>query len=113
MKQVLIEASGEGRALTLRKRIAEALKREPLDSSGISRLLGIREREVLDHLKHVARSAGQKRFVVEPARCRECGFSFKKRTRLNTPGHCPLCKSESISPPAFRIVESQEDRSGD
>jgi hypothetical protein len=42
---------------------------------------------------------------MEPPQCNQCGYSFKKRTRLNTPGHCPICKSESISLPRFQITE--------
>jgi predicted Zn-ribbon and HTH transcriptional regulator len=90
---------------TLRKKIAEALRRERLDLREISQLFGIKEREVLDHLQHIAKSAYPKRLTMEPAHCKQCGFSFKKRTRLNTPGRCPLCKSESISPPRFQIIE--------
>jgi hypothetical protein len=91
--------------LTLREKIAGALERERLDLREISKLFGIKEKEVLDHLQHVAKSAHSKRFSMEPAHCNQCGFSFKKRTRLNTPGRCPLCKSESISPPRFQLIE--------
>jgi predicted Zn-ribbon and HTH transcriptional regulator len=93
--------------LTLRKKIAEALEGECFDSKEISRLFGIKEGEVLDHLEHIAKSVHPKRLTVEPASCKHCGFSFKKRTRLNTPGRCPVCKSESISPPRFKINPSQ------
>jgi predicted Zn-ribbon and HTH transcriptional regulator len=92
--------------LTLRKKIAEALEAECLDSQEISKLFGIKEREVLDHLQHIAKSARPKRLSVEPASCKQCGFSFKKRTRLNTPRRCPICKSESISSPRFKINHS-------
>jgi predicted Zn-ribbon and HTH transcriptional regulator len=92
--------------LTLRKRIGEALEAKCLDALGISKLFGIKEKEVLDHLQHIAKSAHPKRLTVEPASCKQCGFSFKKRTRLNTPGRCPVCKSESISPPRFKISHS-------
>jgi predicted Zn-ribbon and HTH transcriptional regulator len=84
---------------TLRERIAEALEGEFLDLREISKLLGIKEKEVLMHIeKSVHRG-----FAVEPASCQQCGFSFKKRTRLSTPGRCPVCKSEHISPPRFKI----------
>jgi predicted Zn-ribbon and HTH transcriptional regulator len=89
--------------LTLRKKIAEVLEEECLDLQEISKLFGIKEREVLDHLQHIAKSAHPKRLAVEQASCKQCGFSFKKRTRLNTPGRCPVCKSEHISPPRFKI----------
>jgi len=92
--------------LTLRKKIAEALEAEYLDSQEISKLFGVREREVLDHLQHIAKSVHPRHLTIEPASCKRCGFSFRKRTRLNTPGRCPVCKSESISPPRFKINPS-------
>jgi predicted Zn-ribbon and HTH transcriptional regulator len=88
---------------TLRKKIAEALEEECLDLREISKLFGIKEREVLDHLEHIAKSVHPKRLTAEPASCKQCGFSFKKRTRLNTPGRCPVCKSEHITSPRFKI----------
>lgn len=89
---------------TLRKEIAAAIEREALDLREISQQFRIREREVLDHLRHISRSAHPKRLVMQPAQCQRCGFSFKKRDRLNTPSRCPLCKSESISPPRYQII---------
>jgi predicted Zn-ribbon and HTH transcriptional regulator len=41
---------------TLRKKIAEALEGESLDLREISKLFGIKEKEVLDHLKHIEKS---------------------------------------------------------
>ena len=92
--------------ITLRRKIIEALEAESLDAIEISRLFGIKEREVPDHLQHIARSIHPKKLTAEPATCRQCGFSFKKRTRLTTPGRCPACKSEYISPPRFKINPS-------
>jgi len=42
---------------TLRKKIAEALEGESLDLREISRLFGIKEKEALDHLMHIEKSA--------------------------------------------------------
>ncbi len=89
---------------TPRKRIAEALEREPLDLRELSKMFGLKERDVLDHLDHIARSARPKRFIIEPASCLHCGFSFRKRSRMSTPGRCPICKSQSIAPPRYQIV---------
>jgi len=88
---------------TLRKKIAEALEGESLDLREISKLFGIKEKEALDHLVHIEKSVHHSAFTVEPASCQECGFSFKKRNRLSTPSRCPVCKSEHISPPRFKI----------
>ncbi len=90
--------------LTPRKKIAEALEEESLDLREISRRFGIKERDVLNHLEHISRSAHSKRLITEPARCLQCGFSFKKRSRLSTPGRCPVCRSESIAPPRFKLT---------
>ena len=92
--------------LTLRKKIAKALEGECLDLREISKLFRIKEKEALDHLMHIAKSVHPRRLTAEPASCKQCGFSFKKRTRLNTPGRCPVCKSEQIYPPRFKINPS-------
>jgi len=94
--------------LTLRKGITEALEEESLDLREISRRFKIREKEALEHLPHVAKSVGPGRFVMEPPSCHQCGFSFKKRTRFNTPSRCPLCRSEAINPPRFRILRQMD-----
>ncbi len=96
-------SSKNGKMSTLRKKIAEALEKDFLDLREISKLFGIKEKEALDHIIHIEKSAHHRGFTVEPASCQQCGFSFKKRTRLSTPSRCPVCKSEHISPPRFRI----------
>jgi len=88
---------------TVREAISEALKQESMDLREISKRFHLKEREALDHLEHVARSARPKRFILEPASCLDCGFVFKKRERLSTPSRCPLCRSLSVSPPRFKI----------
>jgi transcriptional regulator len=93
--------------LTLRKRIAEVLEEECLNSQEIAKWFGIKEKEVLNHLEHIAKSVHPKRLIVEAACCKRCGFAFKKRTRLNTPSRCPVCKNESILPPRFKIHHAQ------
>jgi transcriptional regulator len=90
--------------LTIRKEIAELLERGPLDLREISQILRIREKEALDHLGHIARSVHPRKLAMDPAACLDCGFVFKKRERFSTPSRCPLCKSESISPPRYRIT---------
>ena len=90
--------------LTLRKRIAEVLENESLDVREISQRFHLREKEVLDHLQHIARSVRGGRFIMEPASCERCGFSFKKRERLSKPSRCPVCRSEQILSPRFQIL---------
>jgi predicted Zn-ribbon and HTH transcriptional regulator len=91
---------------TLRQAIVVLLKDQDLSAREISQVIGIREKEVYEHLAHIARSAAVKgKFKVQPAVCRDCGFEFKKRDRLTPPGRCFQCRSESIIPPRFRIKE--------
>ncbi len=89
---------------SLRKEIAEALNRSPLGLREISQLFKIREREALDHLQHIAKSAHPRKFSMDPAQCKRCGFIFKKRDRLSAPSRCPICRSESITPPRYQIL---------
>lgn len=93
---------------TIRQQILDALKGRLLTAKELSKALSIREPEVLAHLPHVARSAVRPaRFVVEPSECLDCGFVFRKRTRLKTPGKCPVCKSEGITETRYGVVEGQ------
>lgn len=75
----------------------------------ISKALGMKEKEVLEHLPHVAKTVdsgpGRERFVVESPECMSCGFAFKKRDKLKTPGKCPICKSEEIAETRYGIEE--------
>ena len=89
---------------TIRKEIASLLEKESLDLREISQTLRIREKEVLDHLQHIARSVHPRTLGMDPAVCLQCGFVFRKRERFSTPSRCPLCKSESVSPPRYRIT---------
>jgi transcriptional regulator len=91
---------------TFRQTIISLLQGQDLSAREISQIVGIREKEVYDHLTHIARSAAVKgKLIVQPASCRRCGFIFKKRNRLTPPGKCFLCRSEAISPPRFAIRE--------
>lgn len=89
----------------------EAVRGKMLTARDISRAVGIREKEVLEHLPHVARTVGSSkealtvRFVVQPSECVSCGFVFKKRDRLKTPSRCPVCRSEEITEMRFGIIE--------
>jgi serine O-acetyltransferase len=79
----------------------------------ISRRLGIREREVYEHLPHVEKSlGGDAKLIAQPARCLDCGFVFKKRTRFTTPGKCPVCRSEAITAPVYGIGDAGMKRAG-
>jgi len=67
-------------------------------------MVGIPEKEVYAHLEHVQRSL-KKDLAITPARCKKCGFVFRKRDRLTKPGRCPVCKGQSIEEPMFSVRE--------
>lgn len=87
---------------TVRQEIVAMLSDETLSAKEISGLVGVSEKEVLEHLEHI-RIALHGRLVVVPPLCLECGFSFLKRERLRKPGRCPVCRSERIVEPAFTV----------
>ena len=69
-----------------------------------SGLCSLREKEVYDHLEHVRKSL-KNRFVMTPAECAVCGYTFKDRSKVRPPSKCPKCHSEQINPPLFKIIE--------
>jgi transcriptional regulator len=93
------------RGETLRQALADALRGEPQNARDLSVLVGIREKDVGDHLAHLARSlpARGERLEVMAASCKKCAFVFSDRERLERPGRCPRCRHERIAPPRFAI----------
>jgi predicted Zn-ribbon and HTH transcriptional regulator len=90
--------------VTTRQAIKELLHEEPLSSLELSQRLSLPEKEILDHLEHIARAPGEGyRFHLLPAVCKHCGFSFTKRERLTIPSRCPRCRGESIRRPRFEL----------
>jgi predicted Zn-ribbon and HTH transcriptional regulator len=95
------------RAETVREAIRRVLLAGAATAQDLSAEVGVREKEVPEHLSHLARSLPHRgeRLVVEPASCVGCGFTFADRARLTRPGACPRCRSTRIDPPAFRIAK--------
>lgn len=93
------------RSETLRQELRDVLMREVANTRDLSGLLGVSEKDLLPHLEHLQRSLskGKPRFRIEPASCHQCGFVFKKRSKLSKPSRCPGCKSERIEPARFTI----------
>ena len=93
--------------MTIRRRMVELLEEDMMDGRALSSRLGIREKEVYDHLDHIRRSVIHKgkQLKVLPAECRACGYVFKDRQRLTPPGRCPRCRQTRGMPPAFVIEE--------
>jgi len=90
------------RGETLRQGIIALIGRGEYSAKEISAEIGIREKEVYDHLEHIKRSVG-KAFIVTPAKCRKCGFVFEEREKLAKPGRCPVCRYQTIEAPLFKI----------
>lgn len=90
---------------TVRQEIVALLEAREWTPRELADRLGLRERELADHLPHVARTlrARGRRLAVQPAECLACGYLFRDRRRLTAPGRCPRCKSLRIDPPAYRV----------
>lgn len=103
---VLVRERGPAaRGETVRETLRKALREGPASARDLSALAGIREKDVAEHLGHLARSlphAGE-RLVVEPARCVSCDYRFSDRARLTRPGACPRCRSTRLEPQVFRL----------
>lgn len=96
------------RGETDRQVIMDLLRHETMTARDISAEAGIPEKRVREALEHVRRSAPAHglRLVMEPPRCRSCGFAFAKRERFGKPGRCPVCKGSYIEEPRFRLDET-------
>jgi hypothetical protein len=95
---------------TMRQRLVGLLTGSRLSSYQLAQFLGIPERQVEDHLGHVVKTIARdrdRRFVLEPSCCQDCGFVFRDRKRLTRPSRCPHCRSESISAPRYGIDACQ------
>ena len=93
------------RSQTPRERLLCALSEEPRSARVLSKLAGLAEREVFDHLQFLQKTLktrGQ-RLVLTPATCLDCHFVFRKRERLTRPGRCPVCRSTHLSEPLFSL----------
>jgi predicted Zn-ribbon and HTH transcriptional regulator len=99
-------ARGEPIRAALRRALAEG----PATARELSAAIGIREKDVAEHLEHLSHTLarGGTRLVVEAASCIACGYRFTDRARLTRPGACPRCRSTRIDPPVFRIESAAD-----
>ncbi|MBW2491232.1 MAG: transcriptional regulator [Deltaproteobacteria bacterium] len=90
---------------TIRKEIMLLLGDKEMSARGISSAVGIGEKKVYAHLFHISRSVKHqgKKLIIKPAECLGCGYVFEKRKRFTRPSRCPICKSEYIQNPMYRV----------
>jgi predicted Zn-ribbon and HTH transcriptional regulator len=89
--------------MTLRKTLLEMLT-VPRTASSLVRELGLKRGDIDEDLRHLIRSAraAGHAVVVEPARCKACGFIFSE-DKLDKPGKCPVCRATRVYEPLIRI----------
>ena len=87
-----------------RKKLIEMLRGNPMTVSQIARLVDESPGRVADDLNHLLRSLKHTEYkaVVEPARCRSCGFECSGE-KLTKPSKCPRCHSTWILEPKIAI----------
>jgi predicted Zn-ribbon and HTH transcriptional regulator len=90
---------------TKRQEIIELLSVRTCTIQEISSKLHLSMREALDHMEHARKSvrAPQQRFIIIPAECLGCGFIFRERSKIHSPGKCPRCRSTHIQEPSYCI----------
>jgi transcriptional regulator len=83
--------------MTFRRDLVKILSAQPRSVSSIARDLGLDRRDVEEDLRHAIRSAqaAGHTVIIEPARCKQCGFVFGE-DRLAKPGKCPKCKGSRL-----------------
>ena len=91
---------------TIRQKIIDLLSRQEMGVRQLSGQVGIQEKEVIEHLSHIARSLAVKgkKLTIRPAECLLCGYVFEKRQRFTRPGRCPRCKKSHLQSPGFYIA---------
>lgn len=93
--------------LTIRQQLGILLQRENLGVRDLSQALGLPEKEIYNHLGHIAKTARHNglRLAMDPGpMCLACGYLFKSRQRLTPPGRCPKCRATHISEPLFHLT---------
>ena len=91
---------------TLRRQIIILLREGEISAKEISMAIGIREKDVFQHLEHIQQTCRHEKeqLAIRPAFCKGCGFVFQKRTRLTKPGKCPVCRGSAIEEPGFSLL---------
>ncbi len=89
-----------------RKDLIPILLGQPRSVAELARLLDEAPKDLEQDLHHLLKSLRRMpyRAVIEPAKCRRCGFVYS-HDKLRKPGKCPLCKSTWISEPRIGIEQ--------
>lgn len=90
--------------MAYRRQLLELLSAGPRTASSLARELGLDRRGMEEDLRHMIRSAvaAGHEVIVEPAKCRRCGFEFDEN-KLTRPGKCPACRGSRIFEPLIRV----------
>jgi transcriptional regulator len=90
--------------VVFRRDLVRALSAQPRSVSSLARELGLGRRSLEDDLRHAIRSAeaAGHHVIIEPARCKQCGFVFGT-DRLAKPGKCPSCRGSRLYEAQIRI----------
>ncbi len=95
----------EARSHTVRQDLTLALRAGPATARDLSKAVGASEKDVLDHLAHLAKSLKSRgeELVITPAECLECGFVFSMREKPARPSRCASCRGGRLTLPEFVI----------
>jgi predicted Zn-ribbon and HTH transcriptional regulator len=92
------------RVATTRQTLIALLAAGPRTASSLARELGLDRRQIDQDLRHAIRTAeaAGHHVIVEPARCKACGFEFDQ-SRLIKPSKCPACKGSRLLEALLRV----------
>ena len=90
-----------------RKHLIKLLLENPMSLRQIARMEDELPDRIADDLNHLFRSLKHTEYeaVIEPARCRACGFEFSE-SKLNKPSKCPKCHNTWVLEPKIGIKQS-------
>jgi predicted Zn-ribbon and HTH transcriptional regulator len=92
---------------TRRQEIVQRLGEGEWSFEGLRHALQVSVRTLEDDLRHVERSVRRspRKLRVEPARCADCDFVFRRREpkHWHPPSRCPRCRSEQILEARLRL----------
>ena len=88
----------------IRRMLVDILLENSQSVTELAKRLKKSPKDIQDDLVHLQRSLKHLAFrmIIDPAKCRKCGFKFKK-DKLNKPSKCPKCYSTWIDEPLISI----------